>query len=188
MEDQKSLQHPDPVYSKKVIEMLTVANEFCLFIESAVDTSKDDLLNYLQKICPLIYIKAALLPDIETGDEDAVEHFVTEEQWEDIFNNLHLKLGEDDLYYFIDHHEKTHQDAVRASLSENLTDIYQDLKDFLLLYQKPLKAAKENAVRDCKKLFETRFGYRLVNAQTAIHYLLFREGETGELSGFFESV
>lgn len=178
----------DPIYSKNVLEMFTVANEYCLFMEKIVDFPKEDFLTYLQKVCPLIYIKAALLPDVEVTDEEGLEHFVTEEQWEDLFNIIHLKLGEDDLYYFIDHHEKTHQDAIKASLAENLTDIYQDLKDFLLLYGKPLKVSRENAVHDCKRLFETRFGYRLVNAHSAIHYLLFREGEKGELSDFFDSI
>jgi hypothetical protein len=178
----------DPVYSKNVLEFYTVANEYCLFMEKATDYSKNDFMGYLQKICPLIYIKASLLPDIEVADEEGLEHFVTEEHWEDLFNIIHQKMGDDDLYYFIDHHEKTHQDAVKASLAENLTDIYQDLKDFLLLYGKPLKASRENAVNDCKRLFERRFGYRLVNAHSAIHYLLFSEGEKGELSDFFDSL
>jgi hypothetical protein len=188
MNEQASPAAQEPVYSKKVIEMLTVANEFCLFLEKAEDVSRKDLLLFLQKIIPLVYLKAALLPDVGADDEDAAEHFVTEEQWEGLFNVLHQKLGDEDLYYFIDHHERSHQDAIRASLSENLTDTYQDLKDFLLLYQKPMKASKENAVRDCKRLFETRFGYRLVNAHAAIHYLLFTEGEKGELSDFFQSL
>ena|ERR1039457_2876884 len=178
----------DPIYSKNVLEMYTVANEYCLFMEKAGDLSKNNFMAYLQKICPLIYIKAALLPDVEVTDEEGLEHFVTEEQWEELFNIIHLKLGEDDLYYFIDHHETSHQDAVKASLAENLTDIYQDLKDFLLLYGKPLKASRENAIYDCKRLFGTRFGYRLVNAHSALHYLLFREGEMGELSDFFDSI
>ena len=188
MNEEAEKTQADPVYSKNVLEMITVANEYCLFMERNSDLSKEDFLFYLQKICPLIYLKAALLPTVEVSDEDALEHFVTEEQWEDLFNSMHLKLGEADLYYFIDHHEKSHQDAVKASLAENLTDIYQDLKDFLLLYAKPLKASKENAVNDCKRLFETRYGYRLVNAHSAIHYLLFREGEKGELSDFFDAL
>jgi hypothetical protein len=188
MSEKKDENQVDPVYSKNVIEMFTVANEYCLFMEDNSSFSKEDFLSYLQKICPLIYIKAALLPKVEVTDEEALEHFVTEEQWEDLFNLLHIKLGEDDLYYFIDHHEKTNQDAIKASLAENLTDIYQDLKDFLILYGKPLKSSRENAVHDCKRLFETRFGFRLLNAHSAIHYLIFREGEKGELSDFFESI
>ena len=126
----------DPVYSRKVLEMLTVANEYCLFLEKAEEYTFDELLNFLQKIAPLIYLKSALLPDVDVEDEDAVEHYVSEEQWETLFNILYNKFGEDDQFHFIDHHERSHNDPVKGSLAECFTDIYQDLKDFLLLYQK----------------------------------------------------
>ena len=165
----------DPVYSRKVLEMITVANEYCLFLEKAEDYSMDELLNFLQKISPLIYLKSALLPDMEVADEDAVEHYVSEEQWEALFNILYNKFGEKDLFFFIDHHERSHNDPVKGSLAESFTDIYQDLKDFILLYQNPLKAFKENAVVECKRLFASRYGYRLVNAQAAIHCIQYPE-------------
>ena len=165
----------DPVYSRKVLEMLTVANEYCMFLEKAEDYSMEELLNFLQKIAPLIYLKSALLPDVDVEDEDAVEHYVSEEQWEAMFNILYNKFGENDQFFFVDHHEKSHNDPVKGSLAESFTDIYQDLKDFLLLYQNPLKAFKENSVKECKRLFETRYGYRLINSQSAIHCILYPE-------------
>jgi hypothetical protein len=155
--------------------MLTVANEYCLFMEKAEDYTMEELLNFLQKISPLIYLKSALLPDVEVADEDAVEHYVSEEQWETLFNQLFNKFGEKDQFYFVDHQEKSHNDPIKGSLAESYTDIYQDLKDFLLLYQNPLKSFKENAVRECKRLFETRYGYRLINAQSAIHCIRYPE-------------
>lgn len=176
MIDQQSIPE-DPVYSRKVIEMLTVANEYCLFLEKAGNYTKQELYGFLQKIVPLIYLKAALLPDIVTGDEDATEHYVTEEQWEMMFNILRNKFEAEDQFHFIDLHERSHTDALAGSMAENFTDIYQDLKDFVLLYQKPLKSFKENAVRDCRYLFETRFGFRLVTVHAALHYLLFSEGK-----------
>ena len=166
-------QIQDLFSSRKVLEMLTVANDFCMFLEKAEDYSREEILIYLQKVIPLIYIKSSLLPDIPVNDEGFTEHFVTEEQWENLFNALHQKFGEDDIYYFINHHEKSHSEAIMASIAENVTDIYQDLKDFILLYQKPLVIYKENAVRDLKQLFESHTGFRLVNAHNAIHYLLF---------------
>ena len=176
----------DPVYSKIVLEMLTVANEFCLFLEKAEDYDRQDILLFLSKICPLIYIKASLLPLIELNDEDAAEHFVTEEEWEGLFNILHQKFGEDDLYYFIDPHELSNIDPVKGSLAENFTDIYQDLKDFVLLYQKPRKVSMEYAVFECKRLFETRYGFRLVRAHSALHYFLYKEGDKGELQDLLD--
>lgn len=175
MTEDAAMFENDTVYSRKVLEMLTIANEYCLFLEKAEDYSVEELLNFLQKISPLIYLKSALLPDIEVADEDAVEHYVTEEQWESMFNILFNKFGDNDQFFFVDHQEKSHNDPVKGSLAESFTDIYQDLKDFLLLYQKPLKSFKENAVKECKRLFETRYGYRLINAQSAIHCIQYPE-------------
>ncbi len=178
----------DLVYSKTVLEMLTVANEYCLFLEKAEDYDRQDILLFLQRVCPLIYIKSSLLPVIGIDDEEAAEHFVTEEEWEGVFSTLRLKFGEDDLYYFIDPHERSNTDIIKASLAENFTDIYQDLKDFVLLYQKPRKASMEYAVFECKKLFETRYGFRLVRAHSVLHYLINKEGEKGELQDLLEEL
>jgi hypothetical protein len=181
MPDKEQTLPQDPAFSRQVLEMLTVANEFCLFLEKADEYSKKFILSYLQKVCPLIYIKASLMPEVILEEDDVADHFVTEEEWEAMFNTLHIKFGADDIYYFQDHHEKTNNDPIRASMAENFTDIYQDMKDFVLLYQKPHLAAKNIAVKEFKNLFETRFGYRLVNVQQAVHYLLYTEGEKGEL-------
>jgi hypothetical protein len=170
----------DPVYSRKVLEMITVANEFCLFLEKAEDYSKEELFGFLQKIGPLIYLKAALLPEITPEDDGAVEHYVTEEQWELMFNLLRTKFGDDDIFYYIDNHEKSHNDPLRGSLAEHFTDVYQDMKDFVMLYQKPIRSFKENAVNDCRNLFADRFGIRLVNAQAALHYILYKQAPGDE--------
>jgi len=167
------------VRSSQVLEMLAVANDFTLFIEKAEEYTREQILNYLHRVLPAIYLKASLLPEIQVTDEEAVEHYVTEEQWEIRFSLLRERLGPDDEYSFIDLHEKSQQDAVRASIAENIADIYQDMKDFLLLYQNPLHTFQENAVRECRQLFQTRYGYRLVNGLTAIHYLLYQEENSG---------
>jgi hypothetical protein len=180
MEEQNYDLYQEPVYSKKVLEMLTVANEYCLYLEKAEDYTKEDILQYLQKLIPLVYLKASLLPDIEVADDSVAEHFVTEEQWETLFNTLRIKFGKDDIYYMIDREDLTEIKPFEASISENLSDIYQDLKDFILLYQKPLKISKENAVKDCRELFIKRTGFRLVNVHQAVHYLLYGTAAEGD--------
>ena len=97
-------KYNEPVYSKNVIEMLTVANDFCLFIEETDKYTKEDFLLYMQKICPLLYLKASLLPALNVEDETDNEHFVTEEQWQNVFDTLKQKFSSDDLYWYIDNY------------------------------------------------------------------------------------
>ncbi len=68
----------EPVYSRNVIEFVAVANEFCKYAEHAGELKGDELLKILQRILPLMYLKASLLPELEPFFEDGNEKFVTE--------------------------------------------------------------------------------------------------------------
>jgi len=167
---------PEGYRSKNVIEMLTVANEYCLFVEKAEEYPKKEILEYLNKICPLLYIKGTVLPDILLRYPEANERFVTEEQWEKIFSELRLKFEDHDEYWMIDHTDESI--TRKASLADNFTDIYQDMKDFILLYQRNTVAAQENAVVEIKRLFLTHWGERIVNAMQYLHTVLYDATET----------
>lgn len=169
-----------PVYHKNVLEMLTVANDFCLTMAKADSMKKTALMNYLQKISPLLYIKGSLLPDIEVSDPEANEKFLTEEKWEWLFNELRKKFGPNDEFWYVDSIEKNQPDPVKGSLAEFFSDIYQDMKDFLELYQKSSLAAKENAVHELKKSFETQWGFRNVVAHKALHYIIMKTSQPEE--------
>ena len=78
----------DPATSANVIDMLTVANEFCLFTEKAEKYNPDEVLQYYAKICPLLYLKGAILPVVEPDEDYLGERFVNEDQWESIYNSL----------------------------------------------------------------------------------------------------
>jgi hypothetical protein len=159
-----------PVYSKNVFELITVANDYCLTLSKIENADREYLIDYLRKVSPLLYIKASLLPDVVVENSDANEKFITQEEWESLFNILRKKFEHQDEFWYIDPSGVTNE-PVKGSLSECFADIYQDLKDFLLLYQKNSIAAKENAVHDVKHLFETRWGFELVNAHKILHYL-----------------
>ncbi|HRY98859.1 MAG TPA: DUF5063 domain-containing protein [Bacteroidales bacterium] len=164
----------DPVYSPHVLELLTVANEYCLFVERAADYPLDDFLDFLRKILPMLYLKGSLLPTLEP-DEHRPERYVTEQQWESVFNDLRAKLGPLDDFYFIDLAEPGDTEPWKGSLSDNLADIYQDLKDFLLLYQMNTYTAQQNAVSECRQLFAPHWGERITRAQYPLHQLWARQ-------------
>jgi len=166
-------KYEDPVFSRNVLEMITVANEYCLFIEKVENYSREDLLSYLCKICPLLYIKGTLLPDVERNELQASERFVTEEQYEVVFNDLRKAFHPDDEYWFMNNSDPLANEPIKASLAENFSDVYQDLKDFILLYQKNMYEAQKSSIRLCKEWFKSRWGFRLVNAHKVIHHMQF---------------
>jgi hypothetical protein len=163
----------EPIYSRQVLEFLAVAHEYCVFIEKCEAKDPTEIAGVLQKMSPLLCLKGSLLPTVEPLNPEANERFVIEEQWEQIFNNLRQKFGTNDEYWAFDPAEFGYDEPRKQSLAENFADVYQDLKDFTILYQKSSKAAKENAVSECKMLFETHWGTRLMNASLQLHFILF---------------
>lgn len=165
----------DPVFSKGVIEFLTVANEYCLFTEKTEQYTKEDIILYYVKICPLLYIKGILLPQLEENESEITERYVNEENWEIVFQSLKRKIGEEDIFWDIDHDHSNDKIIRKLSISEHIADVYQDLKDFIMLYQKNTLAAKENAVAECNRLFETHWGDKIIRIQKALHEIIFHD-------------
>lgn len=165
----------DLVYSKGVLEFLTVANEYCLFTEKAEQYSKEDILLYYIKICPLLYLKGILLPKLEENDSEITERYVTEEAWENILQTFIRKLGEEDVFWNIENDQTDEKTSIKLSVSEHIADVYQDIKDFVMLYQKSTHAAKENTVLECYRLFETHWGSKIILIQKALHAIVFPE-------------
>ena len=170
------------VYSKNVIEFATVANEFCSFIEAVEQFQRKDFVTRLQKLFPLLYLKAALLPesDLEMSDE-APEKFISEEDYNYILHRLEVKFGQFDAYYEVfDPSIHLTKAAVEANISENIADIYQDLKDFILAYRIGTLEVMNDALWECRNNFEQFWGQRLVNGLRAIHNLVYGEADIDE--------
>ncbi len=160
---------------KQIVELLAVSNEFCMFIEKAYEYSKEDILQYIHRIAPLLYLKGSLLPELSAENTEAYERYLTEEVWENLFNELRNKFGKEDEFWFIDELTFNGEEIVKGSMSEHLTDIYQDLKDFVFLYSKGTADAILNAVIECRHLFHTSWGYKIIRLQKHAHHLLYQQ-------------
>lgn len=170
----------NPVYSRNVVEFVAVANEFCKYAERASELKGDELLKILQRILPLMYLKASLLPQLNPFFEDGNEKFVTESDWVNIHETLKEKFGTADEYLEVfDEKMKESDSPVLSSISENMSDIYQDVKDFLLLYQTGTDEVMNDAVWECRLNFETFWGQKLLNSLRAIHKFIYSGEEIG---------
>ena len=166
----------DLVYSKNVVEFATVANEYCNTIEHVSKFTAEENIQKLQKLLPLLYLKAAVLPKSEQVLEEELEKYVSELD----YNILHQKwlqlLNEyDNFYEVFDPNIQFGQEKVTASISENLMDIYQDVKNFLISYSIGNEEVMNDALCDCTYHFEEFWGQQLVNVLRAVHMLVYND-------------
>ena len=155
---------------KNIKDFFLVASQYCTFIENISSFSQEDILDYLLKITPLVYLKSSLIEDFELEDNAAGEQFVTEEQYELCY--LHLKEKLDTIDFFESYSFEANE-SISYSLCEILADTYQDLKDFLLLYAKNTLAAQENAVWLCRNNFVRNWGKKIAVLLPYLHFLYY---------------
>ena len=67
------------IFSRDVVEFVTVAAEFCAFLERSEGAKRSSFVDTTLKILPLLYLKASLLPECEMQGDEAPETYVTEE-------------------------------------------------------------------------------------------------------------
>ncbi|TLX75243.1 DUF5063 domain-containing protein [Labilibacter sediminis] len=162
------------VYSKNVLEFVTVGNEYCNQLENAQDMSAKEIFTVVVRILPLLYIKAVVLQKPEFVLEESIEKTVKEEDYIRIQHTLLNKFGQYDdfLEVFVPNNEQDHGD-VASSISENLTDIYQDVKDFLFAYRIGVSEIMNDALGEVINSFELYWGQKLVNVLRACHHVLY---------------
>jgi len=171
-------QLPDHiVYSKKVIEFVTVAAETCLFLEHANEFTKTDFVQKSIKILPLLYLDASLLNIPDPVFEEIPERFVNEEDYQYVHGLVEQLLGSDDSYLEVFHPDMALSDTpIAAFVSEDMADVYQELKDFAANYQLGDIDIMNDALVACLEAFGEHWGQKLLNALRALHAVRFSEG------------
>lgn len=60
---------------------------------------------------------------------------------------------------------------ITASISEDLSDIYQDLKNFITVFERGVTDNMNDALYFCIENFKSYWGQKLVNVLRALHSL-----------------
>lgn len=176
---------PKDIYSKNAIEFITVAGEYVKFIENAKKMRQKDFVTKIQKILPLVYLKASLIPDYESDIDGSLEKFVTEVEYQYAANSVSSVLGINDERVNVPTQETLENDGMEAiAISECLADIYQDLKDITSQYHIGNNEAMSEALWECRYNFENYWGIRLLAALSGLHILLYNGNMTDEEEPF----
>ena len=179
------------IFDKNVIEFVTVAAEFCAFLERAKRMKRSTFVDTSLKILPLLYLKASMLPKCETIGDEALETYVTEEIYEIQRINLSGLMADKDDYLDVFVQDMVYSDQpIKKSISEDLADIYQDIKDFIFVFQLGLNETMNDSLAICQENFGTLWGQKLVNTLRALHDVKYNqeeeEEEVGNEEGFYE--
>lgn len=158
------------IFDRNVIEFVTVAAEFCNFLEQAETTKRDTFVDTSLKLLPLLYLKAAMLPEVEIIGDEAPESYVTEEVYEVLRINLAGILAEKDDYLDVFLQDMVYSDQpIKKNISEDLSDIYQVVKDFIFVFRLGLNETMNDALAICQEQFREYWGQTLVNTLRALH-------------------
>jgi len=158
------------VYSHEVLEFVTVAVQYCAFLEQAEGVDKKTFVDTIHKILPLLYIKGALIEKYEPMNDETLQDFVTEENYDIIRNNVAFVMGDKDDFLDVFVEDMKYSDSpILCTISENLADIYQDLKNFVCVMKDGIEETMELALFECKCNFETYWGLKVANTMRALH-------------------
>ncbi len=160
------------VYAPEVLDFVKSANDYCIWLEEQKESGSMKFIRDGVVVLSRVYYRAVSLNDAEPMLEGGNEKFVTEQDWSAIYQKVLNLLGSHNSYLRIaedDEFDRT--DLVSHNISEDLADIYQDLKDFTLQYRQGIEEIMNDAIWEVTDNFDHYWGEKLLNALQALNRL-----------------
>ncbi len=180
----ESTQDSQVIFDRNTVEFVTVSAEYCKWVEQAEGTPRKKLVEVALKLLPLLYLKASMLPACEMMSDEAPETFVTEEGYEVVRLTLAEIMAERDDYLDVFVSDMKYSDQpITRYISEDLADIYQDLKDFICVFQLGLNETMNDSLAICQENFRLYWGQKLVNTLRALHEVYYTPSDEEEENG-----
>ncbi len=172
----------EKVYSDEILHFVNLCNQFSNLLSPGDIPERADFTNQLLRIIPQMY--SALL-EIDVGEaifEEENEKFVSEEEWSSIYQHVSVIMGSQNEYLDIPADKDYDQgELITRAISEDLADVYQDIRNFLELYRNGTEEMMNDALWECRMNFETYWGEKILRASLALHRVMVKtEDEIGQ--------
>ena len=169
-EDQEKLRAF--VYADEVVTFVRAANEAATFLEDLKE--KNGRAFIVEALTHLSEVYRAILKigDNEPLSEAGVETSVSEQEWAEVFQRILAILGpHNEILRPAEDDEFDRSDLVTHTISEDLADVYQELRDFTSLYSRGLEELMNDAVWEVKVRFTEHWGKKLLRSLSSLHDL-----------------
>ena len=163
------------VYSSALVEFVRAANAFCAFLEQVKDTEGRTFIVDSVKHLSTVYASIINTGETEPVFESPTEPAVTEQAWSELFQRIAMILGpHNDILRMVEEGEFDRSELVNHTISEDLADIYQELRDFTSVYSRGMEELMNDAAWEMKERFAEQWGGKLLRALQALHLLYVR--------------
>ncbi len=159
----------NPLYAAPVLEFVQTSLEFCRTLEQCRNMERRRFIDVMRGLLAMIYLKATLLPETEET-EGYNAPAVTEADYDFVREGVAAVLGphDDFLDVFVEDFKYSER-PVLCTVSENLADIYQSVRDFVEVYRQGFDDASQLALFDVQASFAQEWGQKATNALRALH-------------------
>ncbi len=159
------------LYEDKTLELIRVSAEYCRYLEGCANTSKHEFCQTLCALLPMVYIKTVMLPPVDEID-GYLSPFVTEDDYNYVRRNVHTVLRADDDYLDVQVEDfKYSEQPVLCTVSENLADIYQQLRDLVETFREGHEEAMQVSLHDTLEEFKLTWGGKLLASLRTLHII-----------------
>lgn len=153
-------------------ELVRLTSEYCKLLDRIDKLPLHEFLDRVSSLLMAIYRQTFEVTRFQTRYENEAQKFLTEKQYNKVRETVKFILDKRDGYTeIIDPQKPTSSRTFQASLSEDLTDIYQDFYDFVNWYGLGTFESVNDSLVECLTSFEKYWGIKLLSVLRAIHLI-----------------
>ncbi len=160
------------------ITFIGLCNEYCVAVENARETDRDEFVNLMLRLLPRLYITATDLVaagDDEPADDVFLADALDEDYYEALRRNMEELLGPDDVYLEVFEEDMKYSDTpVAASVSEGLADIFQSLYNFISTVRDSTDEVVAGAIATETEEFRSFWSSTLCNTLRALNHIRYK--------------
>lgn len=181
------MEPSDIVYSTETLNFIQTARDFCKWVEEAGPHARKSAIESGMRIVPLLYSQMTTIPESDPYFEEGNERFVTEQDWSEIYQRFSVLLGSMNEYTdaaAIEEYDRS--ETVLRYVSEDIADIYQDIKDCIENYVIGTEEVMHDALWECRSGFISHWGEKALRLAMQLHRIYF-SAELSEMEDLFHS-
>jgi len=160
------------VYSEEVVTFVRAANETATFLEELKGKDGRTFITGAVKHLSEVYSAMLKVGDTEPITEMGPELSVSEQDWSEVYQRIAALLGpHNEFLRPAEESEFDDSDLVTHAISEDLADIYQELRDFTSIFSRGLEELMNDSVWEVKVRFMEHWGKKLLRSLSSLHKL-----------------